>query len=156
MGRYAEGTSVSVDRTRGEIEDALRRFGADAVSVGYEGLTAFIMFRAHGRFIRLTLALPDPQDRAFTDTPSGRWARSAVEAQKAYDAERRRRWRSLGLLVKAKIAAIQDGIAEFETEFLAHVVLPSGETVAEHARPAIKAAYDTGKMPRLLPPMGRG
>lgn len=45
MSRYAEGTSVPVEKTRIEIEEVLRRFGADAVSSGYDGLRAFVVFR---------------------------------------------------------------------------------------------------------------
>lgn len=150
MARYANGTSVPVERTRIEIEETLRRFGADAVSAGYEERVAFIAFRARGRFVRLTLQLPSPSDKTFTHLPTGK-ARAPGVARDQYEAECRRRWRALGLLVKAKVAAVADGIAEFEAEFLAHVVLPDGKTVDEHARPAIADAYSSGRTPTLLP-----
>jgi hypothetical protein len=155
MARYAEGTAVPVEKTRVEIEETLRRFGADAFSSGYEERRAFIAFRARGRFIRLTLALPDPGAKEFTQLPTGR-PRAPGVARDQYEAECRRRWRSLGLLVKAKVAAVSDGISEFEAEFLANVVLPDGQTVAHHARPAIAAAYENGEVPRLLPPSAGG
>jgi hypothetical protein len=150
VSRYAEGTSVPVEKTRIEIEETLRRFGADAFSSGYEGRTAFIMFKARGRFIRLTLALPEPGAKEFTHLPTGK-LRAPNVARDQYEAECRRRWRSLGLLVKAKVAAVADGISEFEAEFLANVVLPDGQTVAHHAKPAIAAAYESGGVPKLLP-----
>lgn len=90
---------------------------------------------------------------AFRLTETGR-ARTEGSARDAYEAEYRRRWRSLGLLIKAKLAAVADGIVEFETEFLPHIVLPTGETVAALARPAIALAYETGETPRLLPGPG--
>lgn len=34
---------------------------------------------------------------------------------------------------------------------LAHIVLPGGRTVGESTIPAIAAAYETGKVPELLP-----
>lgn len=150
MSRYAEGTSVGADRSRVEIEQQLRRFGADAFSSGYDGKTAFIMFRARGRFIRLTLPLPDPSEQRFKLTDAGR-ARSVGSAQDAYEAEYRRLWRSLALLVKAKLAAVSDGIVEFEEEFLAHVVLPNGQRVGDYSKPAIAIAYEKGEMPKMLP-----
>lgn len=148
--RYAEGTSVGADRSRIEIEEQLRRFGADAFSSGYDGQTSFIMFRARGRFIRLTLPLPDPSDKKFKLTDTGR-LRTASSAQDAYEAEYRRLWRSLALLVKAKLAAVADGIVEFEEEFLAHVVLPNGQRVGDYSKPAIALAYEKGEMPKMLP-----
>jgi len=35
---------------------------------------------------------------------------------------------------------------------MAHVVMPDGQTVAEHVKPRIAAAYDSGIMQPLLPP----
>lgn len=40
-------------------------------------------------------------------------------------------WRALALVVKAKLKAIESGIASFEQELYAHTVLPSGRTVSE-------------------------
>lgn len=150
MTRYAQGTTVSTEKTRVEIEETLRRFGADAFASGYEDRTAFIKFRARGRFVRITLTLPARDDKAFTQSPTGK-PRSPGAAADAYEAECRRRWRSLALLVKAKLAAVQDGIVSFEEEWLPHVVMPSGRTVYQEAAPAVALAYDKGEMPRLLP-----
>ena len=148
--KFAEGTSVPVEKTRIEVEEVVRRFGADSFVSGYEGRTAFIAFRAMGRMVRLTLAMPDPDDDAFTLTPAGR-ARDAGPAREAYEAECRRRWRALALLVKAKVTAVSDGVVTFEEEFLPHIVLADGSTVYQAARGPLAIAYETGEMPRLLP-----
>ncbi len=150
MTRYAHGTTVSTEKTRVEIEETLRRFGADAFASGYEARTAFIKFRARGRFVLLRLTLPATDDKAFTRSPTGK-PRSPGTATEAYEAECRRRWRSLALLVKAKLAAVQDGIVTFEEEWLPHVVLPSGKTVYQEAAPAVALAYETGGTPLMLP-----
>lgn len=155
MAEYAKGTTVSVEKTRIEIEETLRRFKADAFVSGYEGRTAFIMFRARGRHIRLTLEMPDPKEKAFTMLPTGR-PRAPNVAQDFYEAECRRRWRSLGLLVKAKVAAIVEGIVDFEAEFLPHIVLPNGETVYQASKAPLALAYEKGEMPRLIPGPGGG
>lgn len=57
----------------------------------------------------------------------------------------------LALVIKAKLEAVAAGITSFEDEFLAHIMLPSGGTVGEWARPQLEVAYSTGAMPALLP-----
>jgi hypothetical protein len=153
--KFAEGTSVPVERTRIEIEETIRRFRADSFVSGYEERTAFIAFRARGRMVRLTLTMPDPAHPSFWKTDAGR-ARTAEGARSAYEAECRRRWRALGLLVKAKVAAVAEGIVTFEEEFLPHIVLADGSTVYQAARGPLAVAYETGEMPRLIPGPSKG
>lgn len=43
------------------------------------------------------------------------------------------------------------GETEFDEEFLAHIVMPNGKTVAETAVPAVRSAYETGSSVPLLP-----
>ena len=63
MARYAESTSVSAEKSRGEIERILQRYGADMFSYGWEGRQAAIQFAAKGRRIRFLLPLPDKADK---------------------------------------------------------------------------------------------
>lgn len=149
--QYAEGTAVTQEKSRAEIEQTLIRFGADAFNSGYEPGRAHITFRAHGRWVRLVLTLPDPADQQFQRSPHRNIQRSASAAREAWEQECRRRWRSLALLVKAKLAAIADGIATFEEEFLPHIIMPDDRTVAEHVIPKVAIAYQSGDMPPLLP-----
>lgn len=53
--------------------------------------------------------------------------------------------------IVAKLEAVEAGITEFEDEFLAHIVLPSGNTVGNWVRPQIAKSYATGEMPLMLP-----
>ena len=55
------------------------------------------------------------------------------------------------MVIKAKLEAVESGISIFEEEFLAHLVLPDGKTVGQFMLPQVEAAYETGKMPKLLP-----
>lgn len=147
--RYAEGTTVSPERSQAEISESLRRYGATGFAFGWEDQSAMIAFRAHGRHVRFLLELPHPDDRAFATTETGRSrTRDAVAA--AYEAEIRRRWRSLALAIKAKLEAVATGITDFEDEFLAHIVLPDGTTVGERARREIEAAWKSGQTPPNL------
>ena len=136
MAKYAYGTDVAVTSSKAEIEKTLTRFGADQFMIGWQTDKALLAFRAHGRHIRMVLPLPQQKD--FSTVPK-------------YEAEARRVWRSMALCIKAKVESVATGIETFEDSFMAHVVLPNGETMAEYSRPLIAAAYETGSMPKLLP-----
>lgn len=143
MASYAAGTSVSTERSRVEIEKTLRRFGADRFAYGWAADQAEqIEFRITGRTVRLTLPIPDPEAVEFTHSPAGR-ERTQLQAQKAWEDEVKRRWRSLLLVVKAKLTAVADGISTLEREFLADVVLADGRTVQETAGPTLELAAVT-------------
>jgi hypothetical protein len=58
------------------------------------------------------------------------------------------------LCIKAKLEAVEAKIETFEEAFLAHVVLPDGKTVGEHALPAVAAIYKGGQLSPLLPAPG--
>lgn len=153
--RYAEGTTVSPERSQAEISETLRRYGAAGFAYGWEDQRAMIAFRAHGRQVRFLLDLPHPDDPAFGKTPTG-LSRTTDAKARAYEAEVRRRWRALTLAIKAKLEAVATGITTFEDEFLAHIVLPDGTTVSDHVHAQIEAAWSSGQVPRLLPQIGRG
>lgn len=152
MSAYATGTEVSAERSKAEIERTLERFGADQFMTGWdaEKRIAVVSFRLAGRMVRLTLPLPGPDDPMIALTPAGR-ARSATQRQDELAKETRRRWRSLLLVIKAKLTAVSDGISTLEREFMADLVLPSGVTVNEWLAPQIAIAYEAGQMPALLP-----
>jgi hypothetical protein len=150
MSRYAEGTDVSSERSKAEIERTLTRYGADQFMYGWKEGGAFVGFRAQGRMIRFYLPLPNKDSDEFTRSPTGK-PRSAQAAYTAYEQATRQRWRALSLVIKAKLEAVESGIAEFDEEFLAYIVLPGGQTVGETMVPQIEVAYTTGKMPALMP-----
>jgi hypothetical protein len=154
-GRYAENTSVTSEKSRGEIERTLARYGADQFSYGWDANRAMIMFRAHERLIRFVLPMPDRTAREFRLTPTGR-DRSQSQAEQAWEQACRQRWRALALAVKAKLEAVEAGISEFEHEFMAQIVLPDGGTVGDWMAPQIEQAYQTGLMPSALPALGPG
>ena len=154
MSTYAATTSVSTEQSRAEIERTLQRWGADQFMYGWDGDRAVIGFRASGRQIKFVIDLPDRNDREFTHHSRGR--RTADAALKAWEQACRQRWRALNLVIKAKLEAVESGISEFESEFLAHIVLPNGSTVGDWVAPQIDTAYTTGQMPSMLPALGSG
>lgn len=147
MPRFAEGTSVSAEKSRGEIERILARYGADAFGYETDGTVAIIKFRAHERYVRFIVPLPPLADFRL-DRRS--YVRTATAQKSAHEQEIRRRWRALALAIKAKLEVVDSEIATFEQEFAIHTVLPDGSTVAERLMPTIEKAYETGKMPRTL------
>lgn len=148
--RYAAQTSVSSAASRDEIERILTRYGADQFMYGWTEGGAMIAFRAQGKQIRFVLSMPDRNAPEFIYTPAKRLRRTEDEASKAYEQAVRSRWRALALVIKAKLEATEAGISVFEEEFLAHIVLPNGRTVAETALPAIQQMYEVGTMRPLL------
>ncbi len=154
MGKYAAQTQVSTDQSRMEIERTLLRYGADQFGYGWEGNRATIAFRAHGRFIRFTIELPRRDAPEFTQHSRGQ--RTETAAYAAWEQACRQKWRALGLVVKAKLEAVESGISEFEDEFLAFIVLPDGSTAGQWLRPQIEASYRSGGMPAALRELGTG
>lgn len=150
MTRYAETTTVPADRSRGEIERTLTRYGADQFMYGWDEDRAVIAFRANYRHIRFVLPLPDISEFATTGGRRPR-QRTALQQQAAFEQSVRQCWRALALAIKAKLETVESGIATFEDEFLSYIVLPNGQTVGEFTLPQVAAAYDSGAMPKALP-----
>lgn len=124
---YAATTKVPVVQSIGDIEKTLRRYGADAFGYGQDAGRAIVTFRLSGRMMRVQMEVPeDPQHE-------------------------RSRWRALLLIVKAKCEAVDSGIESIEQAWMPYVVLPDGTTVGDFMVPQIESAYETGRMPSLLP-----
>lgn len=146
---YAKGTKVPVGSSRAELEKVLERYGADVFSYGQDGDHAIVAFRAHGRHVKFDLTLPTVEDFKWGGQfYNHRLTRSAADQR---DQRVRELWRSLVLVVKAKLEAVESGIEAFDTAFLPYLMLPDGSTAGEWMLPQIERAYDVGDMPSLLP-----
>ncbi|MGU3650656.1 hypothetical protein [Mycolicibacterium sp. A43C] len=154
MGTYAADTDVSSEKSRGDIERTLSRYGAKSFMYGFDDTHAMVQFATHDRQVRFVLPMPDRHSREFTHTPSRNLPRSATQAAEAYEKAVRQRWRALNLVIKAKLEAIESGISSFDVEFLGQLVLPDGRTVADDVVPKIVDAYETHQLPALLPDFG--
>ncbi len=124
---YAATTSVPVDRSKGHIETLLMKAGAEGYHTGWQAQSGddpgwdAIEFMWKGKHIRFRLP------------------RHGGRTSKA-DQRDRQRWRILFLVVKAKIEAVQCGIAVFEEEFLSFIVTANGKTIGEVLLPRLEAA----------------
>lgn len=149
--KYAAQTEVGADKSKAEIERILVRYGATAFMHGWECNRAMIGFEAQGRRYRIVLPLPNPDDAAFTRTPARGRPRSKAQAWSAWEQATRQRWRALVLWIKAVLEAVECGITTLEGALQPFVVLPDGRTTGEWLSPQIEQAYDTGRMPPMLP-----
>lgn len=153
-GRYAVDTAVTVEKSKAEIETILRRYGATTFASGWDQERSVIQFEAHGRRLRFVLPMPDPNDPEFTTYRRGQSGtlskRTPEVAAKMWEQACRSSWRSLALVIKAMLEAVEAEIVVFEDIFAPFIVLPNGQSVADWIRPSVEKAYATGSMPPML------
>ncbi len=157
MSPYATGTQVTAARSREEIERILRRFHATGFAYGWSENIATVGFQIAGLTIRVSVPMPDPDDREFRLTPTRGTRRSDKQAAAAYEAEVNRRWRALAAVIKAKLIAVEDRVSTLEKEFLAFIVLPDGSTIGDFAEPYLARGESLPLLPQPPPKsLGRG
>ena len=93
---------------------------------GWKQERAVIQFKMRDRYVRFVLPLPMLGD--FTTTATGRHRKAGTGAvTHAFEQACRQRWRALALSIKAKLESVESGIEEFESAFMAQVVMPSSK-----------------------------
>lgn len=145
---YAADTSVSVAKTRIELEEIVKRAGGKRFASISEDTQANVLFELGDRRIMFELRLPN---FATFETKKDRWGRTkkvtTEAAQRAWEQACRSRWRALHLTIKAKLVSVEAGIETVEEAFLAQVVVPTADGARRFSTVAAKAistAYRTG------------
>lgn len=156
MGRYASDTCVAVESSLMEIRRTAQRYGAGGFQFTELGALAGVTFECSGRTVRIMMTLPSPDAKEFRFTETGKERTSENTIRAAWEQECRRSWRALALVIKAKLEAVASGITTFDNEFLAHIVLPDGNTVAYHTIPSMHKALEAGTAPPMLPSFQKG
>ena len=139
---YATNTTVSVSKTKAEIEDVLTRYGASnfATAMIDAKNQAGIFFRLHtkaGEALAVRITPPLPAKADFAKKIAGRgWKRGEVdctpeEQNKLWEQACRSKWRALLLVVKARLEACDAEISTIEREFMPDIVTENGQTVGE-------------------------
>jgi hypothetical protein len=149
MTQYANKTEVPVAKSKMEIEMLVSKYGARGFASGWNGNLAMISFDMNARRIMFRIPLPDFNDREFTHDNKG-YMRTPEKRNSVYEQAQRTRWRTLLLVIKAKLEAVETGVTTFEDEFMAHIALPNGNTVGEWMKPQIAHAYASNAMPPLM------
>lgn len=134
--KYAQDTSVPVERTRAEIEKLLEKHGAKSFVYGTTEAQIMIVFEMKSRRLRFLVPM-----LALNKSKSN---------EKEVAKEKRRRWRSLLLLIKAKLEAVASEIVEFDAEFLAHLVVSGNTTVGDRWTAEAVSMISRGELPPLL------
>jgi hypothetical protein len=139
--RTLDGIGAVAQRDRADARPLRRR--AVHVRLGRGGaMIAFVVTVPSGqkRQVRFELPLPSTR-RARVHAPLARSAHRH-RGRALWEQACRQRWRALALVVKAKLEAVQSGIATFEDEFLAYTMLPERRDGQPVAGAATGAAYD--------------
>lgn len=150
MGRFAENTSVSVAKSRGEIEDMVMRYGGSEFASLLRDGEAWVGFKIGGRAIRFILPLPNKADfktRPYRDSHRD----CGPEEQHArWEQACRTAWRALLLTIKAKLESAHSKIETFDEAFLAQIVLANGKTIGEVTAPQLAHVTVDAKAPLML------
>jgi hypothetical protein len=137
--RFAQGTKVPVESSRAELEGLVTKHGATAFMSAWDGGKYTVLFELNGR--RLRFDVPAPTQQEFRRVTS-------------LAAEKRRRWRALLLIVKAKLELVASGDTDFDAEFLAYMTITDGSTtVGQRILPHLEQVL-LDEMPPLLPQGG--
>lgn len=125
--RFAEDTKVPVNQSVAEIGKTVARYGGEQFIYAVAEDRVVVGFTKDGRQVRFQVS-------------------QSADAQ-----DNQRLCRALLLVLKAKLEAVESGVAIFDDEFLAAIVLPDGKLVAHYAKTALVTAYETREVPPLLP-----
>ena len=143
---FAKETAVPVGRSRSELEDLLRKYGADQFASGWREGQATVQFRLEGRTVRLEVPMP-----TLVEMQKGeRRRRTPKQRERALSQAERQRWRAIVLLTRARLEACALGIETIETAFLSGFVTPSGQTVGEIMREQLDKVLDGRAQPKML------
>lgn len=138
---YAVETKVPVTQTQGEIRTMVQKAGASMFAIMEDPGRVQIAFRMQERNIRFSIGMPPK--------PAGE---RSVDRNRRERFERSR-WRSLLLVIKAKLESVDSEIETFEEAFLAHVQMPSGMTVYEEMKEPLALRYrENSNIPLLAGP----
>lgn len=135
---YAAGTTVPIERSKSELDGLLGKHGATQRGLLHdeEALVACVVFTLAGRRYKIAVPLPMQEQKP----PAGKWPRDwhrwgadrrAQWLRERWEQVCRERWRGLVLLCKAKLEIVALGLSTVDREFLADLLLPSGETAHE-------------------------
>jgi len=146
-GKYGQRTNVTIERSRAELEELLRRYGATELLSGWTPRQAFVGFTMAHRSVKLSAPMPDRAEFAST----GKRRRTEKQIDAAHEQAQRQRWRALVLVVRAKLEAVDIGLSSIEDEFMADLVLPGGATFGHVMRERLDRVLAEGTTPKLLP-----
>jgi len=149
--RYATGTRVPAERTKGEVTALVAAWGATHYGMGMETADDghkrdVFVFRLDGRHYRMEVEHP-----TWGEVAENFAAPERIQNQQAkVDDEHNRRWRARLLWLKATLEFMEETDIPAEQALLPLLLLPDGRTMGQWAEGQVEAMYASGKMPPLL------
>lgn len=143
MGGYAKGTNVSVHQSKDEIYKVLERYGCEDIGDASRQDKGWVVeFWKEGRFARMLVPFPSPDDPGMRTTHNGTRRRTERQIKQAVEQETRRRFRCLLIYLKGKFEYLDSGSSYFEKEFFGHLVDPISKlTMSEMLEEQMRNRY---------------
>lgn len=131
--KYAATTDVPTSRSLDELAALVDKHGAADFAFGKSKTpggraTYYVQFTMQRLRVRMSVMTSDPNDFKFD---SRGYVRTDSARAKDVAQDERSTLRALLLVLKAKLVAVDQGVALFEDEFLAYIVTPGGETIGQ-------------------------
>ena len=124
MARYAEGTTVSVESSRGEISGILAKHGVVRQGWASDPEGDVLQFELAGYQYRFRISKP-------TRTEAWNMFPNAREIEPKMAQEWKRRWRANVLLLKAKLEFADGEVSTVMRELMPYALLKDGRTLEE-------------------------
>lgn len=155
--KYAQETTVPVAKSRAEIDNLLRQWGAKGLQWSDDFQNDRVMLRFVWNYddtdymARFVIELPG-RDQLKDQAIDGRTgAVSDLKMEKLLSARGKQEHRLLLLWLKAALNAVEAGMVTAEALFLPFLEGQTGETVAEIAIPNLKKLASGSAQKLLLP-----
>jgi len=131
MTRFAEGTKVTVESSRGEITGILAKHGVQRMGWFTAPDADVLQFELDGHQYRFRIPKPSLEEvRAAYIANGGKW-NLVYDPDAKVAAEWRRRWRANVLLLKAKLEFADGEASTVVRELMPYAVLTDGRTLEE-------------------------
>lgn len=150
MTRYARDTTVSTERSIGELKKIVQNYGGGDFAYIEKTDLAMVAFKINERTLQFKIDLPAKDDRKYTHTEARGNERPQSDAHRLWEKDCRQKWRVLVLLVKATFEAIDNGLMSFDQAFMSSIVLNNGHTLSDTFLPQLDKVISTGKMPLAI------
>lgn len=129
--RYAEGTTVSVDQSRGEISGILAKHGVQVMAWGTRPEGDTLQFDLAGHAFRFTIPRPTVDEIRERDSADYVYPHNTDWSAKTAQ-EWRRRWRAHVLLLKAKLEFAEgDGPSTIVRELMPYMLVAGNKTLEQ-------------------------
>jgi len=155
MGKYALNTSVSTDKSINEIRAVLKKYGATGFAFGESNQAIQVGFELRGRRVRFRVPMPTAESvkNQIDLNVRNQYTRGLSNnevVKRTIEKATPQLYRALLLVIKAKLESVESGIESFDQAFMAHLLLPSGETISEWWAPQADQIYSGKRMPPML------